>query len=37
MEGAQYMNELDMPANMHSVMKKLPYKLMDRWRTVACE
>ncbi len=33
----QYMYELDMPANMLRIVKKLPYKLRDRWRTTACE
>lgn len=37
MEEVQYMYELDMPANMLSIIKKLPYRLRDRWRTVACE
>lgn len=33
MEEVQYMSDLDMPANMMTITKKLPYK----WRTVACE
>lgn len=37
MEEIQDISELDMPANMLFVIKKLPYKLRDRWRTVACE
>lgn len=36
-EEVQYMYELDMPANMLSIIRKLPYRLRDRWRTVACE
>lgn len=36
-EEVQYMDELDIPANMISVIKKLPYKLRDKWRTAACE
>ena len=28
----QYMSELNMPANMLTVIKKLPYKLKDKWR-----
>lgn len=31
------MYELDMPANMLTIVKKLPYRLRGRWRTVACE
>lgn len=37
MEEVQYMYELDMPANMLTVVKKLSYKLRDRWRMVACD
>lgn len=37
MDDVQYMYELNMPANMLTIVKKLPYKLRDRWRTVACE
>lgn len=31
------MHELDVTANMQTVVKKLPYKLRDRWRNVACK
>ena len=37
MEEIQDMSELDMPANMLAVIRKLPYKLRDWWRTVVCE
>lgn len=37
MNEVQYMYELDMPANVLTIVKKLPYKLRDRWRTMACE
>lgn len=37
MNEVQYMFEMDMPANMLTIVKKLPYKLRDRWRTIACE
>lgn len=37
MNDVQYMYELDMPANMLTILRKLPYKLRDRWRTIACE
>ena len=30
-------HELDVTANMQSVIKKLPYKLRDMWRNVACD
>ena len=35
MEELQYMQELDMPNNMRAIMSKLPYKLRERWRTIA--
>lgn len=35
MEALQYMQELDMPANMQSVISKLPFKLRDQWRITA--
>lgn len=31
------MHELDVTANMQSVIKKLPFKLRDMWRSVACD
>lgn len=37
MEEVQYMHELDMPANMMMVIKKLPYRLRYKWRSVACD
>ena len=37
MEEVQYLHELDMPANMLAIIRKLPYKFRDKWRTVACE
>lgn len=36
-EHIAYMKELDLPTNMRNVILKLPYKLRERWRTVACE
>ncbi|XP_049896027.1 uncharacterized protein LOC126387557 [Epinephelus moara] len=36
MEDINYMHELDMPSNMLIVIKKLPYRLRDIWRTMAC-
>lgn len=32
-----YMLELDIPANMLVIIKKFPYWLRDKWRTVACD
>ncbi len=37
MEEVQYMYDLDMPTNMTTIIKKLPYKFRDKWRTVVCE
>lgn len=31
------MHELDVTANMQSVIKKLPFKLRDMWRSIACD
>ena len=31
------MKELDLPSNMRSIIVKLPYKLRERWRNVACD
>lgn len=32
----KYMKELDMPANLRIIVMKLPYKLREKWRNVAC-
>lgn len=37
MEDVQYLHELDLPSNMLSIIRKLPYKLRDRWRNQVCE
>ena len=37
MVDVQYMRGLDMPANMKTVIMKLPYKLREKWRVTACE
>lgn len=37
MEDMQYLHDLDMPANMLTIIKKLPYKYRDKWRSAACE
>lgn len=33
----QYMRELDMPGNLRTILMKLPYKLREKWRNVACD
>lgn len=33
----QYLQGLNMPANMRTVVLKLPFKLREKWRTVACD
>ena len=38
MEDVSYMHELDMPANMQAIIViKMPYRLRDKWRTMACD
>ncbi|XP_039869513.1 uncharacterized protein LOC120722563 [Simochromis diagramma] len=37
MEDLSYMQELDMPANMLAITKKLPYRQRDKWRTAVCD
>lgn len=37
MEELRYLDELNMPANMKTIIQKLPYKLRERWRVVACD
>ncbi|KAI7814202.1 hypothetical protein IRJ41_010024 [Triplophysa rosa] len=32
-----YMQELNLPSNMRTVVSKLPFKLRERWRERACE
>lgn len=32
-----HIKELDLPINMRSILLKLPYKLRERWRNVACD
>lgn len=36
-EDVQYLHDLDMPSNMLNVIRKLPYKLRDKWRSRACD
>ncbi|XP_071058619.1 uncharacterized protein [Pseudochaenichthys georgianus] len=35
MEELEFMCELNMPSNMLAIIKKLPYKYRDKWRTLA--
>lgn len=37
MEDVQYLHDLDMPSKMLNVIRKLPYKLRDKWRSRACD
>ncbi len=37
MENIQYLLEMDTPSNMLTVVKKLPYKLREKWRSEVCE
>ncbi|XP_024116907.1 uncharacterized protein LOC112138581, partial [Oryzias melastigma] len=37
MDDLDYLHDPNVPANMLSVIKKLPYKIRDKWRTAACE
>lgn len=36
-EQVMYMRELDLPSNMRSIILKLPYKLREKWRNMACD
>lgn len=36
-EHLMHMKELDLPSNMRSIILKLPYKLREKWRNVACD
>ena len=37
MEQMMYMRELDLPSNMQSIILKLPYKLREKLRNIACD
>lgn len=37
MEDLRYLNELNMPANMKTIIQKLPYKLREKWRVTVCD
>lgn len=37
MEELRYLDELNMPANMKTVIQKLPYKLRGKWRVAVCD
>ncbi len=33
----EYIEEMDSPSNMRAIVSKLPFKLRERWRVVACD
>ena len=37
MEDLQHMEEMNVPSNLRLMMMKLPYKLREKWRSVACD
>ncbi|KAL0152844.1 hypothetical protein M9458_051849, partial [Cirrhinus mrigala] len=37
MDDVRYMKELNLATNMQTILSKLPFKLRDKWRAVACE
>lgn len=37
MEDVRYMKELNLVTNMQIILSKLPFKLRDKWRAVACD
>lgn len=37
MDDVNYLQELNMTANLMAIIKKLPYRLREKWRTVACD
>ncbi|XP_076853974.1 uncharacterized protein LOC143509288 [Brachyhypopomus gauderio] len=37
MEDLQYLEEMNVPSNLRLMMMKLPYKMRERWRAVACD
>lgn len=37
MEELHYLDELNLPTNMRSIIQRLPYKLREKWREFACE
>lgn len=36
-EGMEFREEMDSPTNMRAVIAKLPFRLRERWRSIACE
>lgn len=36
-EDTEFVHELDVPGNMQMIIRKLPYKLKDKWRSVVCD
>lgn len=37
MEDIDYLDEMDNPVNMRTIISKLPYKIREKWRTAAFE
>ena len=37
MEDVRYMKELNLATNMQIILSKLPFKIRDKWRAVACD
>ncbi|KAL1269131.1 hypothetical protein QQF64_031420 [Cirrhinus molitorella] len=36
-DSVEYVEEMDSPSNMRAIVSKLPFKLREKWRVVACE
>ncbi len=36
-DSVEYIEEMDSPSNMRAIVSKLPFKLRERWRVVACD
>lgn len=36
-DSVEYVEEMDSPSNMRAIVSKLPFKLREKWRAVACE
>ena len=37
MQNIAYMDELDVASNLKAVALKLPFKVREKWRTLACD
>lgn len=36
-DSVEYVEEMDSPSNMRAIVSKLPFRLREKWRAVACE